>query len=199
MATTRKAVKRAEELRISQIGDFKHRLGGIMELPSGLVVRTRNPGGLRAFLNNGTIPNSLMVIIERGIKTGKGAKAEELMPDGKMDPQMIEDMTKLMDSIAMKTIVEPKIHPTPTEADLLVWNQNNPEDLLEEVDELRDAMTLYVDELPDDDKQFLFQWISGGTRDLETFRRKLDEHVDDMAAVAGNASNTEPADGTDAG
>ena len=197
MTITAKDRKKAESLRISQIGDFKTRLGGIMELPSGLVVKARNPGGLRAFMSSGVIPNSLMSIIQKGMSSGKAPAAEEIMADGKVDAQLLEDMTTLLDYIAIKTIVEPKIHAAITSADLIEWNRVNPEHQYSDVEELRRDDRLYVDELPDDDKQFLFQWISGGTRDLETFRQKLDVNVDAISAVTSNDVATKPAAGSD--
>lgn len=199
MTATRKTIQKAEELRISQIGDFKKRLGGVMELPSGLIVKSRNPGGLRAFMASGVIPNSLMTLIQKGISNGKGITPEEIMPNGEIDSQMMSDMTMLLDHIAMKTIVEPKIYPSLTDNDLAQWNARNPENLYEDVEDLRRDDRLYVDELPEDDKQFLFQWISGGTRDLETFRKKLDVNVDAMAAVAVSRSDAKLGAGTDIG
>lgn len=198
MTATRKDIKKAEELRISQVGDFKKRLGGIMELPSGLIVKARNPGGLRAFMASGVIPNSLMTMIQKGISTGKGTPAEDLMTDGKIDPDVMRDMTILLDNIAMRTIVEPRIYATLTDNDLAQWNAANPMTQYTEVEELRQDDRLYADELPDDDKQFLFQWISGGTKDLETFRQKLDVNVDAVAAVAVHQDSTKSTAGVDA-
>lgn len=182
MVTNSKAVKEAEQLRISQIGDFKNRLGGTMELPSGFVVKARNPGGLRAFMSSGNIPNSLMTIIQSSLSKGKAPKPEEILgKSGKLDPKMLEEMNELLDNITMQTIVEPKIHPRPL------------------AEEDRSDEMLYIDEIPDDDKQFLFQWISGGTRDLERFRQQRDSSLDAMAAVAGNGAGSESSNGADAG
>ena len=199
MPATRKAQKDAEMRRISQIGDFKKRLGGVMELPSGLIVKVRNPGGLRAFMGSGVIPNSLMTYIERGLSTGKGITSKDLAPDGKLDPKLIDDMTMLLDGITLKTVVEPRIHPLLTDADLVKWNTEHPDDQLEDVEQLRRDDRLYIDEIPDDDKQFLFQWISGGTRDLETFRQRLEQNVDSLAAVTGNGDSAKSDDGVNAG
>lgn len=200
MAATRSKAAKAEELRISQIGDFKSRLGGIMELPSGLIVRAKNPGGLRVFMSSGVIPNSLMVIIQKGMKTGQKVTTEEFMPDGKIDDKMMNDMNILLDAIATKTVVEPKIWPALTDNDLAKYNAAQPDDQkIDDVEELRRDDRLYVDELPEDDKQFLFQWISGGTRDLEEFRRKLDGNVDALARVAGSGTNAGGTDGSDLG
>lgn len=199
MAGTRKAQKKAEELRISQIGDFKARLGGITELPSGYVVRLRNPGGLRAFMSSGIMPNSLMVLVKDSLNKGKGLQPEDLMSDGELDPQMMQDIMSLMDNVAVQCIVEPKLYPTLTEEDVKAHNKKHPDDKVESPEDLRRPDRLYADELPDDDKQFIFQWVSGGTRDLEQFRSKLDERMASVAAVAGNGSNTESDSGVDAG
>lgn len=167
LMATRKDIKKAEELRISQIGDFKFRLGGIQELPSGLIVKIKNPGGLKAFLASGTLPNSLMVMINEGISKGRATAPEVVKSDGTIDTELMKDMETLLNEIAIQCIVEPEIHPVPlTEAD-------------------RSDEMLYADEIPQDDKQFLLQWITGGTRDLEKFRLKQQQSLDTVAQVAG--------------
>lgn len=187
-----KAAQEAEALRISQVGDFKKRIGGIIELPSGLTVKARNPGGLRAFLNTGLIPNSLMGIIQKGLDKGSGKGiAAEIVKDGRIDSEMLTDMMQMMDGIACKVIVEPRIYPTLTENDLLEWNDNHLDDQKESVEELRRDDRLYADELPDDDKMFLFQWISGGTRDLETFRQQHAAGVDALPAITSDGAAAE--------
>lgn len=187
-----RAAQQAEALRISQVGDFKKRLGGVMELPSGLVVKAKNPGGLRAFLNSGLIPNSLMSIIQKGLDKGSGKNiSTEIVKDGKIDPEMLTDMMAMMDNIAVKVIVEPQIHPTLTENDLRVWNETHPEnEPLTSIEQLRSDDKLYADELPDDDKMFLFQWVSGGTKDLETFRRQHAAGVDALSTGTSNEDAT---------
>lgn len=187
-----KAAKEAEALRISQVGDFKKRLGGIIELPSGLIVKAKNPGGLRAFIGTGLIPNSLMGIIQSGLDKGSGKNVSaEIMKDGKIDPEMLQDMMGMMDGVACTVIVEPRIHPTLTENDLLEWNDNHLDDQKDSIEDLRDDEKLYADELPDDDKMFLFQWVSGGTRDLETFRQQHAAGVDALPASGGDEPPTE--------
>lgn len=151
MATS---TKKATELKISPIGDFKKRLGGITELPSGLVVRLHNPGGLSAFLDNGAIPNSLMTVVTKHLKEDQaGVDEEGIMDEATTNPEFLEQMTKMMDSIAMKTIVEPVVNPLPGEG------------------EKRSDELLYVDEIPFGDKQFIFEWITSGVKALEPFRK----------------------------
>lgn len=191
MAVSRSKTAKAEERRISQIGDFKHRMGGEMELPSGFIVKVRNPGGLRAFVGNGTIPNSLMLIIQKGIKKGSAAGLEdEIMPDGKLDTKMMAEMNELMDTIAMNTIVDPKIAPKLTQADLDRYNELNGTTFTD-IEDIRSDEVLYIDELPEDDKAFIFQWIQGGTRDLEEFRRKLEQNLAIVAKKSSSSGATE--------
>jgi hypothetical protein len=182
----RKTAKKAEEKRISQTRDFKTRMGGIQELPSGLVVKLRNPGGLMAFMDSKNIPNALLAIIQRSLGEGKAPSPEELMSkNGELDPEMLDSMKQMMDVVALRCIVKPPIAPELTDEDVVKWNAEHPDDLVDDVEDLRDDETLYIDEIPYDDKMFIFQWVSGGTRDLETFRQRHDEG---MAAVAKSSS-----------
>lgn len=178
-ATTRSSEKKAEERRISTIGDFKFRMGGIMELPSGLVVKTRNPGGLKAFIAGGDIPNSLMTIIKSSLDKGKTPNTEDFLKDGQLDAKMIEDMDTMMNNMVVQIIVEPHISPVP-----------------ESEDERADDQ-VYADEIPTDDKMFLFQWVSGGTRDLEKFRKQYEQSVDSVARSTSNVRTAQSAAGLD--
>lgn len=199
MVATRKAAKKAEELRISQIGDFKSRMGGIMELPSGVYVKVRNPGGMQAFMENGQIPNALMGMVQKGINSGKGLKAEEIMPGGKIDADVLADLMKMLDSVTLKVVVEPKVNAVPTDEDVKTWNEAHPDDMVDDAEELRREDLLYVDEFPEEDKQFLLQWISGGTRDLATFRERLNKNVDAVSAITVADDATESDNGSDIG
>lgn len=202
MATSRSKTAKAEERRISQIGEFKNRVGGLIELPSGLFIKWRNPGGLRAFMGTGKIPNSLLVVVEEGLKGGKGVDkkmAADMMRQVQDDPEMIKELTSLYDHIAMQCFVEPRLHPVPTLDDLERWNENHLDDIKAHPEELRRDDMLYVDEVPDDDKAFLFQLISGGTRDLETFRKQHEESLELVAAESISGSDAVGDTGADEG
>ena len=167
MATPKKtvaktsAIKQANELKISTVGDFKKRIGGIFELPSGMVVRLRNPGGLAVFLSSGTIPNSLMSVVTKALKNNQAGVDVENNPEVAAelesiideDPQALAQMSIMMDSIAVKCMIEPLCHPVPADG------EERSEDLL------------YADEVELQDKQFMFRWISSGVKDLEPFRK----------------------------
>ncbi|MEG2887248.1 MAG: hypothetical protein RR853_08995 [Aurantimicrobium sp.] len=201
MAAPRKTASKAEALRVSQIGDFKERVGGLQQLPSGLVVKVRNPGGLTAFIANGTIPNSLLNIVQDTLSDD--LSKEEMVKkatDLKNDMESIGDMMQLMDIIAQQVIVEPKCMPVPTEDDVTRHNLLNPNDQVSSPADLRDDEgTLYIDEIDGLDKQFLFQWVTGGTRDLEKFRKEHERNVAAVSAKPGSADSAQPALGADNG
>jgi hypothetical protein len=205
MATARKNASKAEQLRVSQIGDFKSRMGGVMELPSGLVMKLKNPGGLQSFIANGTIPNSLLGIVQEGLKGKSGLEATKAAADMADNLDSLGDMLKMLDLVMIQAAKEPRVFPVPTPEDLErhnILNRDKPENQFETIDDLRESFDddrLYVDEIEEMDKQFVFQWVSGGVRDLETFRAQLQSNVDAVSAVQGSAGSAEPADGSDAG
>lgn len=195
---TRNAQKKAEERRISTIGDFKNRIGGIQELPSGLSVQFRNPGGLQAFMGNGTIPNSLMPLVKQALKDGDAPKPEDMLgADGEVDADLLADMVKMYDSVAMACIVKPRVHPVPTDSDVAAWNREHPEDPVEDPEDLRSDEKLYIDELPFDDKQFLLMLVTGGVKDLETFLQQSEQDVANVASIQGNVRAAQLAAGLD--
>jgi len=199
---TRKAAAKAEQARISQIGDFKSRVGGVIELPSGFIVRWRNPGGLRVFLASGKIPNALMPVVEKALKGGKGAQAdmeETVVKQLNENPDMVNELMSMYDAVALKCIIEPKIYPVPDEAMVEAWNAAHPDDPVDDPEDLRYEDRLYVDEVPDDDKAYLFGLISGGVKDLETFRREREINVASLARVSGVVGHSVADSGVDAG
>lgn len=197
MASRKKTASEAEQLRVSQIGDFKARVRGVFELPSGLVVKLKNPGGLQAFIANGTIPNSLLGIVQEALTSGKdntAAKAQDLAKD--LDS--LGDMMRLLDVVASQTIIEPPCRLAPTVDDVKRWNMLHPEDQKETPEDLRDdEKYLYTDDIDELDKQFIMQWVTGGTRDLEQFRKEHAANVAAVSASEGPADTSTPDAGAD--
>lgn len=137
---------------VSSVSSWKQK-ARTLTLPSGNVVGVQNPG-MKTFLVNGTIPNSLMSLAEKALQKGRPLDDSEMRSIVE-SPEKIADMLKMVDVITMGVVTEPKVHPAPeTAAD-------------------RDQDKLYVDEIDDEDKLFIFQWASGGTTDLERFRAEL--------------------------
>ena len=168
----------------SSVAEFKKRSGGLTELPSGLVVKLKNKGGMRAFMASGIIPNSLMGIINDAIQKGTQPDMTGIFKDdGSMDEALIDDMLLLTDRVVMDTMVDPKVFPAPTEDDVQEWNRTHKAKSaqVEDPDDLRDDDLLYVDEVDAEDKMFIFQWVTGGTQSVAQFRKELAAGMDDLA------------------
>lgn len=198
MGTSGNPAKRAEEEAqkaeankpvISSAQSFKKKRGQVLELPSGNVVRAQK-AGLQAFIMKGNVPNSLMTIVGEALEKGQTMDINKMVGanDGQIDMDMVTDMYEMTNSLVIASLVEPKVHPVPTDADLEVWNTKNPDNQVSTPDELRDDELLYVDEVDDEDKMFLFQWCSGGTDDVATFREEARASMDALAEKQGAIS-----------
>ena len=142
----------------------KQAQGVPLEVPSGNTALVRNVG-MQVFLQKGLVPNSLMPIVRQAM-SGKDVdlKVEEITEG------QLADMLALFDAVVVHCVVEPKVMPTPAEGE-------------ERADDV-----LYVDEVDFDDKQFIFQWVVGGTRDLEQFRKEQAASVESVRGGAALAS-----------
>lgn len=137
-----------------------------LQVPSGNTALVRNPG-MEVFLRKGLVPNSLMPLVRQGM-TGKelDVKAEDITDD------QLNDLVSLFDAVTCYCVIDPPVAPVPAQ------------------ESERDPETLYVDEVDFEDKQFIFQWAVGGTRDVEQFRKEQAASVDAVrggAAMAGKA------------
>jgi len=135
-----------------------------LEVPSGNTALVRNVG-MQVFLQRGLVPNSLMPIVRMAMS----GKEPELKLDDITEDQL-RDMVALFDAVVVHCVVEPKVQPVPAEGE-------------ERADDV-----LYVDEVDFDDKQFIFQWVVGGTRDLEQFRKEQAASVESVRGGAALAS-----------
>ena len=137
-----------------------------VEVPSGNVCKARR-ATLSTFITQGLVPNSLMSIMTEAM--GKGQQTQEksasdVMKEIAANPQMAADMFKLVDAVTVYCVIEPKVHAVP------------------EGDGERSENELYVDEIDEADKMFLFQWATGGTSDLETFREQQGQQLESVPA-----------------
>lgn len=163
MATT-KAVQAP-----TSVEQWKKEAQGIpLPLPSGKTCLVRNVG-MQVFLQRGLIPNSLMPLVKEGMKSGKGP---ELNTDDITD-EMLADMIALFDAATVYCVVQPDVQPAPAI----------------EGERLEDV--LYVDEVDFEDKQFIFQFVVGGTRDLERFREEQGAVVEHLRSGATVEQATE--------
>lgn len=165
--------KRAEAQKsVTSVSAFKKRKGGVMELPSGAVMRLKNPGGMAIFVEENLIPNSLMVVVQEALEGGKEPDMTQFVGPEGINQENMESMMQLVDACLIKCAVEPEVHPKPAK------------------ESLRKDDLLYVDEVDDNDKMFVFQWVTGGTADLEQFRQ---EFAAELATLQGSTPVARPA------
>lgn len=136
----------------------------MLTLPSGNTMRVKKIG-LQALMKTGIMPNSLMTYAQNAVKKGKKEEVTEVdMLEILQDEKQVKEIAKFMDEVTIICAEEPQVHRLPAEG-------------VEKDDDL-----LYVDEVDDEDKMFLFQVVTGGTTEVETFR---EEHASNVAAVRG--------------
>jgi hypothetical protein len=136
----------------------------LLTLPSGNTMRVRKMG-LQALMKTGKMPNSLMTYAQKAVQKGKKEEVSEVdMMEILQDEEKIKEIGQFMDEVTILCAEEPEVHPLPEEG-------------VEKDDNL-----LYVDEVDEEDKMFLFQVVTGGTTEVETFR---EEHAGNVAAVRG--------------
>jgi hypothetical protein len=136
-----------------------------IEMPSGNFLRIKRVG-LQAMMSMGMVPNSLMAFAQKAVAKGEGKQGidDDQLVDLVQDEEKVREIGRFMDNVACFTAVEPTIAPLP------------------EAGVERDPDQLYVDDVSEEDKMFLFQLATGGTADVESFRA---EHAATMAAVRG--------------
>lgn len=139
----------------------KATVGTLVTVPSGNEVRVRTPG-MQVFLSQGVIPNGLMPFIQEAMKQGE-APTEEASSKLMEDPEKLQEILDLADSVALYCFIEPRLENVPLDDEGLIIPVG---------DDRRDEDTLYVDEVDLTDKLFIFQFAVGGTAPLEKFRQE---------------------------
>lgn len=144
------------DIEITSVSEWKQSApkldGAPLPLPSGKVAKVRTPG-VSAFLEAGVIPNTLMSLFTDAMGKGKKQPSQdEMMKRVSDNPELLGEMITTIDAVTVACVVEPPVSPKPT------------------ANEVRDANTLYVDEVDFEDKMFIFQAAVGGTKSLERFR-----------------------------
>lgn len=175
MGTSGNPAKAAE---VSDVSAFKQRAKGrILPLPSGVVIRAKRVE-LQTFIMSGNIPNPLMEVVSEALERGQKADVASMVgvDKGEVDLETVRDMYDMVNRVVIGSFVEPKVHDLPGEG------------------EDRDDDLLYVDEIDDEDKMFIFQWATGGTDDIATFREEAGADMATLAEVEGNRGRAKPAD-----
>lgn len=168
-----------QEKQITTAAEWKKRsaAGHDLEVPSGALCQVRR-ADLRVFMKTGRIPNSLRSIMDSAIG-GKDIDTTKLANDVLDNPELLDDMMTMVDTIVVECVMQPKVYPVPT--------QGRP----------REPEFLYVDEIDLEDRMFIFNWTVGGSSDLERFREEQGTALATVHAVAADAVSAERAPGSD--
>ena len=144
-------------------------VGAPLRVPSGNTCLVR-PMSMQALIRNNMIPNELMSIVTSAMKSRKAPTMGEMTDD--LDTDKMVAIMQCMDDVVQFMVVEPQIHSTPGQG------------------ESRDPNILYIDEVDQEDKTFIFQYAVGGTRDIDKFREGLAGYVGDLEEEQGMADTT---------
>jgi hypothetical protein len=166
---------------VSKASAFKKNKGQDLELPSGEVCRAKRPG-MEQLLAEGVFSDTLMPMIQKSIDEAKGGHATIDIDEKELlkDPKKMADIMSAYDKVVPLVVLEPRCayHKRPA------GTNSEGKQLWESIpDSERDDEVVYTDEVDIEDKVFIFQWASGGSPDLASFRRQLSEGVATLADV----------------
>ena len=149
-----------------------------LTVPSGKTCLVKKPDGLEMFLGEGYVPNELMSIVQESIE-GKTESAEAVASQVQDNPDMIKAMFKMIDSIVVHCVVEPRVQPVPVvTADVPGAWTDQALFLSYKVGEVipphlrPDDDALYVDYVDMSDRMFIFNYAVSGVTDFESFREE---------------------------
>lgn len=154
-------------------------VGGLEDVvvPSGQLCLVRRPG-LEGLMKAGVLNrmDSLSSVVnEKHLKRVKGGKAAEEVDALSLlgDPKAVADVMDVVDKVVCHVVVKPEVH-------------RNPNDVTR-----RQPGVVYADMIDVMDKMFIFNFVVGGTRDIESFRDEFDESVGGLEGVASVQAETE--------
>lgn len=147
-------------------------IGGMEDLrvPSGQLCLVRRPG-MEGLMKAGILHNvdSLSQIVnEKHLKRVAGKKSNEIDMSSLMeDEEGLAEVMHVIDKVICHCVVKPEVHRTPNDVTL------------------RRPGVVYADMIDLLDKMAIFNFVVGGTRDMESFRSGLDELVGSVEAGEG--------------
>lgn len=147
--------------------------GTPLVVPSGNTCLVRASSGLDMFVRNGSIPNTLMPIIQDAMSKGKAPTIADLNLE--TTPELLASILELTDTSTIFMVMEPVVVAIPLmrdEACELVLDKEGKTQVVP-FSQRDQGDFIYVDEVSFEDKMFIFNWAVGGTADLEKFRKEL--------------------------
>lgn len=206
MAASAKNKRSGNPSKRSSAKTWKRNKGEDLTLPSGNVALIGRPGPA-TLLNGGVLPDTLMPIVEKAIKSGKGMRSQD-NADIMKDPEKVLAALDAMDRLMVVVVEDPKpAYHRHNVAKSKVPESVTPGNAHEEWEDIPESArngeecpdcgethphsddTIYTNEVDLMDKIFIFNFAVGGTRDLERFRGELG---DGMGALFAGEGGQEP-------
>jgi hypothetical protein len=169
--------KRASKKARSTAAGWGQSRGEDLELPSGNVCLITRPG-LPELLAAGILPNSLLQAAQVAVQNGKSnskkkrdvdSAVQKMRDEAMADPAKMVEMFDAFDRVTSFCVQEPKcLYYKDDEGNIIPEEQRDYDHFL------------YSDRVALEDKTFIFNFVVGGTRDIEQFRK---ESAADVAAV----------------
>lgn len=140
----------------------KGRLGQIVTLPSGKVVKVRTTFDLLSLISEGFVPNEVASLFTDQIRGGKELKREEI------DAPMVANMQILMRHAICASVIEPTFCMVPEGEDPKSWEPEGEDEV--------SVMDLAMADL-----NFIYSVVQGGTTEASQFLKQKAERVEAMA------------------
>lgn len=151
-------------------------------LPSGNVCLVKRPG-LPELLAANIFTDDTIDLITRGITNaqlrmeGKPVLEEEsddeILNGVISSPDKIAKMFEMFDKTLVYAVVEPRV----------AYHKDDAGNIIQMKD--RDPDIVYTDRVLEEDKIFIFQYVSGGSSDLTRFRETIDDALADLSNGEG--------------
>lgn len=153
-------------------------VGGMEDftVPSGQLCLVRRPG-MEGLMKSGVLHNVdtlSQIVNEKHLKRTKGNPDGEINISSLMEDQEgLDQVTLVIDKVICHCVVKPEIHRAPNDVTL------------------RQPGVVYTDMVDLIDKMAIFNFVVGGTRDMESFRAGLDELMGSVETGEGVQHETE--------
>jgi len=162
-----------------------------LDVPSGKTCLVE-PRSLDFWVRTGKVPNRLMPLAQKAVATGSDLSEEELWKAVEEDPEFLQEMMQMVDTVVVFQVKAPVVHAVPTRCKECSKLEEAHKDLDHEWEAPdREEDKLYVDEVDLNDKMAVFAFVTGGVRDLESFLQESRGNVPSGADGEGLESPAE--------
>ena len=158
-----------------------------LTLPSGNVCLVKRPG-LLELLGADIFTDDMISLVSKEIANAKlrmegkpivDGNPEEEVDEIMNDPKRVAQMFEMFDRTLVYAVVEPRVEYHKDDAgNVIPWEDRNPD-------------AVYTDQVLDTDKTFIFQYVSGGSSDLNRFRQATGFAMADVSDGQGVQADPE--------